>query len=188
VGVVADTRPYTDFMIRSTMAGGDVTPGVRRAVREVSPAIRLDVRPFDQTIRDGLLPERLMAALAGFFGCLAALIAAVGLYGVMSHLVSRRRNEIGVRMALGSTRAAIVAMVLRQGAKLLGIGCAVGSVLAMAGAGLARSLVFGLEPWSIGTIGLTSLLLAVVATAACCLPAVRAARLEPRDALRNEMR
>lgn len=183
-GLLPDPRPHTDFMIRSTT--GDVAAAVRRAIREVSPQIRADIRPFDQTIRDRLLPERLMATLAGFFGALAALIAAVGLYGVMSSLVQRRRSEIGVRMALGSTRVKILAMVLRQAATLLGIGCAAGSVLALAGAGMVRSLVFGLEPRSISAIGLTSLLLGVVATAACCIPAARAASVAPRDALRNE--
>jgi putative ABC transport system permease protein len=185
-GLVPDPRPYTDFMIRSTMPAGAVADAVRHAVREVSPRIRTDIRPFNETIRDRLLPERLMATLAGFFGVLAALIAAVGLYGVMSYLVVRRTNEIGIRMALGATRRDILAMVLAQAAKLLAIGFAAGSVLALAAGGLAQSLVFGLEPQSIAMVGLACVLLAFVAAAACYLPAGRAASVEPRDALRAE--
>jgi putative ABC transport system permease protein len=185
-GLVPDPRPYTDFMIRSTMPTVAVAAAVRRAVREVSPRIRTDIRPFSETIRDRLLPERLMAALAGFFGVLAALVAAVGLYGVMSSLVLRRTNEIGVRMAFGATRRDILAMALVQALKLLAIGCAVGSVLAFLAAGLARSLVFGLEPQSVGTVGLACVLLAFVAAGACYLPAARAANMQPRDALRGE--
>jgi ABC-type antimicrobial peptide transport system permease subunit len=127
-----------------------------------------------------------MATLAGFFGVLAALIAAVGLYGVLSYLVVRRTNEIGIRMALGATRRNILSMVLAQAATLLAIGFAAGSVLALAAAGLAQSLVFGLEPRSIGTVGLACVLLAFVAAAACSLPAGRAASVDPRDALRAE--
>jgi predicted permease len=185
VGVMPDSRPYADFMIRSTMPVEAVAAAVRRTIREVGPGIRADIRPFNQTVQDRLLPERLMATLAGFFGVLAALVAAVGLYGVMSYLVVQRTTEIGIRMALGASRRGVVAMVLARAATLLAIGCATGSVLALAAAGLTRSLVFGLEPQSIGTVGFAVVLLAAVSAAACCLPAARAASVEPRDALRS---
>jgi predicted permease len=182
-GLVPDPRPFTDFMIRSSQPVGAVAEAVRRAIRDVSPRIRTVIRPFNETIRRGLLPERLLATLAGFFGILAVLIAAVGLYGVISYLIVRRTTEIGVRMALGATRRDVLTMVLAQAARLVAIGCAAGSVLALVAARWAQSLVFGLEPQSVGTVGLACLLLAFVAAAACSVPALRAARLEPRTAL-----
>ena len=185
-GLLPDPRPYTDFMVRSAQPPSAVAEAIRDAIRDVSPRIRTEVRPFNDTIRTGVLAERLLATLAGFFGVLAVLIAAVGLYGVISYLVVQRTTEIGLRMALGATRRDILTMVLAQAARLLAIGCAVGSALALASAGLVRSLVFGLEPRSLATVGLACLLLVCVAAAACGLPAGRAARLEPRDALRAQ--
>jgi hypothetical protein len=133
-----------------------------------------------------LLPQRLLATLAGFFGVLAVLVAAVGLYGVMSYLVVRRTNEIGVRMALGATRRNIIALILSHAAKLLIIGCTVGSLLAFGGANWVQSLVFGLEARSIAPVGLACILFALVAALACYLPAACAAKVDPRDALRKE--
>jgi ABC-type antimicrobial peptide transport system permease subunit len=187
-GLVPDPRPFTDFMIRSTQPAGAVAEAVRRAVRDVNPGIRLDIQPYNETIRAGLLAERLLATLGGFFGILAVLVAAVGLYGVISYLIVRRTTEIGVRMALGATRLDILTMVLAQATRLLTIGCAAGSVLALVAAGWAQSLVFGLEAQSMGTVGLASFLLAFVAAAACSIPALRAARLEPRVALHGYRR
>ena len=103
---------------------------------------------FSTTIRDGLLRERLMATLSGFFGFLAAL-ATIGLYGVMSYTVVRRRNEIGIRMTLGADRREIVAMVMGEAARLVGWGLGAGLVLALAGGRAARALLFGLQPHDI---------------------------------------
>jgi predicted permease len=185
-GVNSDARPYTDFMIRSTLPAEGAIAAVRRALDEFGSGIQVEIRLFDQTIRDLLLPERLMAALAGFFGVLALAVASVGLYGVVSFMVIRRKNEIGVRLAMGATRRDILTLVLSQSGRLVAIGCAVGSALALAAAGLARSLVFGIEPRSVETIGLACGVLILVAAAACYFPALRAARVEPHEALRTE--
>ena len=99
-----------------------------------SPAILLSFRPFQDILRDGLLRERLMATLSGFFGGLAALLAMIGLYGVISYMVVRRRNEIGVRIAMGATRGDILGLVLREAGALLGIGLAIGAILAVVAA------------------------------------------------------
>jgi putative ABC transport system permease protein len=163
-----------------------VTSRIRNAVKEVSPSIVVDYRAFDETIREGLLRERLMATLSGFFGTLAALIAAVGLYGVMSYMVVRRTNEIGIRMAVGASRGNIVGLVLQEAARLLIVGLAVGAVLAIAAGYAAGSLLFGLRPTDAGTLAMAAALLAAVTIAASCLPAWRASRLEPVTALREE--
>ena len=104
-------------------------------------------------MRESLLRERLMATLSGFFGGLAALIATIGLYGVMSYMVARRKNEIGIRMALGADRAHVVRMVMREAAVLLAAGVAVGLVLSVIAARAATTLLFGLQPGDPATLG-----------------------------------
>jgi ABC-type antimicrobial peptide transport system permease subunit len=155
-------------------------------VGQVSPLIAVDVRPFEATIRDGLLRERLMALLSGTFGSLAVLIAAIGLYGVMSYLVLRRRNEIGVRMALGAPRSTVLTLVLGEAGALVTIGLAIGAAVSLAAGGAVKALVFGLEPQSPGIISLACALLALTGLAASYLPARRAANLPPLVALREQ--
>lgn len=183
---ILDPRTFTDFMIRSAVPPGSVSPAIRDAVAASSPLISTDFRTLESTIRDGLLRERLMAALSAVFGTLAALIAAIGLYGVMSYLVQRRTNEIGVRIALGARHGDILGMVLREAGTLLVIGLVVGSVFAFAAAPFAQSLVFGISAHDLRPVGLACLLLATAAIAASYLPARRAARLEPLTALRED--
>jgi len=132
------------------------------------------------------LRERLMATLSGFFGALAAVLAMIGLYGVMSYMVIRRTNEIGVRMALGARPLRILTMVLREAASLLGIGLAVGTVLAILGAMFARGLLFGLRPSDPKTVLMAITMLAVVAMVASYFPARWAAGVNPIAALRDE--
>jgi putative ABC transport system permease protein len=182
----AEPDSSAQFVLRFDGPLADVTSRVKHAVREVSPAITVGYRAFDETIREGLLRERLMATLSGFFGALAALIAAVGLYGVMSYLVVRRTNEIGIRMALGANRRNILTLVLREAASLLLLGLAAGTVLAVAAGNAAASLLFGLRPTDAGILGMAAALLAAVTIAASYLPAWRAARLDPITALRED--
>jgi putative ABC transport system permease protein len=110
----------------------------------------------------------------------------VGLYGVISYMVARRRNEIGIRIALGANRGDVIGLILREAWILVIAGLAIGSGLAVAGARMASSLLYGLkagDPW---VIGLSDVSLAAVALIASFLPALRAARLEPMNALREE--
>ncbi len=183
-----DTQPgpRAEIMIRSTVSLRDTASAVRSAVAQVSPAIGIDFRAFETTIREGLLRERLMATLSGFFGALAALIAAIGLYGVMSYLAARRTNEIGIRIALGADRRNILALIMRQAGALLAAGLGSGALLAIAAAGTARSMLFGLKPYDARTLALAAALLAAVTLAASYVPARRAARLDPMAALREE--
>ena len=127
-----------------------------------------------------------MATLSGLFGGLAALLATIGLYGVMSYLVARRKNEIGIRMALGADRAHVVRMVLREAAILLAAGVATGLVIAVVAARTATTLLFGLEPGDPGTLAMAAGGLGLVAMLASYLPALRASRLEPTEALRED--
>jgi len=133
-----------------------------------------------------LMRERLMAVLSGFFGGLAALLAAIGLYGVTSYTVARRRNEIGIRMALGATRGEVVGMIVRQAAFLLVTGVVIGSVLAIVAAQTANTLLFGLKPGDPMTLLTAIAGLAIVTMCASSVPALRASRLEPTEALRDE--
>jgi putative ABC transport system permease protein len=127
-----------------------------------------------------------MATLSGFCGILAALISAVGLYGVMSYLVVRRTNEIGVRLALGAERASIIMLILRQASGLLAAGVLAGGVATLALARTVSSLLFGLKPYDTLTLVEAVLLLTVVTAVASYVPAYRAARIEPLVAIREE--
>jgi predicted permease len=172
--------------IRSDLPPGEVIGAVKRVAAEKAPAAALDFREFGTIVREGLLRERLMAILSGFFGALAAVLAMIGLYGVISYLVVRRRNEIGVRIALGASRRDILSMVLREAALLLAIGVGVGAVLSVAAATTARGFLYQLSPGDPWTLAGGAALLAIVAGIASLVPARRAAALDPMEALRVE--
>lgn len=127
-----------------------------------------------------------MATLSGFFGGLAVILAIVGLYGVISYMVVRRTNEIGIRMALGANRSGILSLILREAGWLLSVGVGVGIVLSLAGARAAKSLLYGLTPYDPLTLVAAIALIAIVAVAASSLPAQRASKLNPMVALREE--
>jgi len=153
---------------------------------QINPSISLQFDTMKTQIRESLLRERLMATLSGFFGGLAALLATIGLYGVMSYMVARRKNEIGIRMALGAGRGDVVAMVMREAGLLLAGGVVVGVLLAVAAARAATTLLFGLRPGDPLTLAMAIAGLGVVAMLASYLPALRASQLEPTEALREE--
>jgi putative ABC transport system permease protein len=127
-----------------------------------------------------------MAAVSGFFGLLAALLATIGLYGVMSYSVERRRTEIGIRVALGASRGEVTQMVMREPASLLSIGLVTGTVLAMLCARTVSSMLFGLKAYDPLTLATALAALAISALMAAYFPARRAANLEPMTALRED--
>jgi len=176
----------TNIIVRSNAALGSLLGAVRRTVLGQNPEITLEFRVFHAQLRESLLRERLMATLSGFFGFLAVVLATIGLYGVMSYMVARRRSEIGIRMALGANRGDVLLLVLREAGWLLVAGLSIGTGLAVAAGRTASSLLFGLKPTDPATIGLSVALLAAVAIVASFLPAFRASRLEPMLALREE--
>ena len=141
----AHPDPFVQILVRSSAFLADLTSGIRSAVAEISSTIGIDFRALETTIREGLLRERLMATLSGFFGLLAALIATIGLYGVMSYLVVRRTSEIGIRMALGAQPEDVLWMVLKEALVLTFSGIAIGLPCAMACAHFVSSLLFGLK-------------------------------------------
>jgi predicted permease len=174
------------FMVRSTLPLGSLMAAVKKTVLDENSQISLQFQVFTTQVRESLLRERLMATLSGFFGFLAVALATVGLYGVISYMVERRRNEIGIRIALGANRANVLNLVLREAGVLLVAGLAIGIGLALAVGRAASSLLFGLQPNDPVTIGASVAGLAVVAIAASLLPAMRAARVEPMVTLREE--
>src|SRR6202020_1487132 len=113
-----------------------VIPAVKSAIAEVNRDVSLEFKTLAAQIDESLTRERRLATLSGFFGALALLLAMIGLYGVMSYNVARRRNEIGIRMALGAEQARVLSMVLREVAILIGAGLAIGVAAAMASARL----------------------------------------------------
>jgi putative ABC transport system permease protein len=173
-------------MIRSRASFDSLTSEVKRSFAELNPAISLGFASFQQNIRDGLLKEKLMATLSGFFGALAAILAAVGVYGVIAYMVARRTNEIGIRMALGATPGNVLSMILREAGLLVLIGAGVGLGLAVLGGETAKALLYGLKPHDPRMLSLAVLALGAVAIMASYWPAHRAARLEPMKALREQ--
>ena len=174
------------ILIRSSSPFAGLTPRVKQTIARANPDISIEFKSLQGMIHDELVGERLMATLSGFFGVLAALLATVGLYGVMSYMVARRTNEIGIRMTLGAGRGEITRMILREAGVLLSVGLGVGLVLALAGARAVGSVLFGLKPYDPLTLAAATALLAVVAVAASYLPARRATRVDPMIALRYE--
>jgi predicted permease len=163
-----------------------VINAVRDKLSVVSPAITFDFHVLHTDIQNGLVRERMMALLSGFFGALAALLAMIGLYGVISYIVAMRKNEIGIRMALGASRASVIGIIVRQTLILLGVGVGAGLVLSMAAARGANSLLYGLEANDPLTLFSAAAFLAAVALAASYIPAYRASRVDPMNALRYE--
>jgi hypothetical protein len=185
-----DQQPAELHDVEVRVAAG-ATPAVggalRRVIAEVAPDFPvLRVATMSEQIDQSLAPERAVARLAGFFGLLALLLAAVGLYGVMSYSVARRTNEVGLRMALGAPRAQVVGLVMRDTARLVAAGVAAGLVAAVATTRLAASQLFGLGAFDPVTVTAATLAMVAVAAAAGFLPARRAADTDPMVALRHE--
>ena len=150
------------MVVRSEMATASLTPAMTRAITEAAPGSFVTYYSVPGFIAESLKTEGLMASLSGFFGVLALIIAIVGLYGVMSYLVTRRRVEIGIRMALGADPHAVVRMVMTESGALVLIGVVAGVACAIIVSRWARSLLFALEPWDPSSLALAAGTLAVV--------------------------
>jgi len=176
----------TQILIRSNMPVSSLISAVKTTASGTNANLDVSFVVFHQMIEDGLLRDRVMAQLSGFFGVLAVLLAVIGLYGVISYMAASRRKEIGIRMSLGANRGSIVALVLSESLLLLAIGLTIGVVLSLAASRAAASLLFGLKPHDATTLVVATISLAAIALAASYVPALRASKLDPMDALRNE--
>jgi predicted permease len=178
--------PGLGMVISSTLPSAVISEDIKRALAAAHPEIRTRFFELQLVIRNNLLRERLLAILSGFFGILAAVLVMVGLYGVVSYLVTRRRNELGIRIALGSTRGRIISLVMSEAGRMLLLGTLVGALISLLATRGASSILFGLKSWDPATLAFAVASLAAVAALASFLPAFRAARLDPVQALRNE--
>ncbi|MFI5231839.1 MAG: ADOP family duplicated permease [Gemmatimonadales bacterium] len=179
-------RPIASYEVRTEGSPAALIPVIKAAATQISPGITLDFRTLSDQVSSSLSRPRLLATLSGFFGALALLLATIGLYGTMSYDVARRRNEIGIRIALGAARHRVLAMVIAEAGRLIVLGVAIGLLLALATTRFVSAFVFGLTPTDPATLTLASAVLGVVALAAALLPAWRAARVDPMNALREE--
>ena len=162
-----------------------VAAGITSALKEADPRIAVAFRVLDRQIEDTVVRERLLAMLSIFFAVVAALLALLGLYGVIAYGVTKRTNEIGVRMALGAGRGAVLTMILREAAVLITAGIAAGLVIALAAGKLAATLLYG-TPTSPVTLATATAVLVAAGLVASYWPARAATRIEPTVALRAE--
>jgi putative ABC transport system permease protein len=207
VGVVADSRadgidrapmhtmflpdtqgtPPSTLLVRTGGTTAGLIPHIVETIRQLDPNRPIDhVQTLEEIRDEAIAPQRLNATLIGLFAALALAIATVGVAGVLAFSVSQRTNELGVRMALGAGRSAILRMILGEGAAMALIGLVIGGLAAVPLSNLMNGLLFGIEPADPTTIVLAAMVLLVVAVSAAWVPARRATAVDPITALRGE--
>jgi predicted permease len=160
---------------------------LRGTIASLQPGIALvELRPLDHVVSDALGPSRALGTLTLLFGGCATLLAALGIFGVLSLAVARRRQELGVRMAIGATPASLLGLIARYGVGLAMVGSALGLLGALAGNRLIASLLFQIEPFDAPTYATVTVAMLAIAAAAALAPAARAARTDPARVLREE--
>ncbi len=178
---------FLSFAIRTSSNPSALIPSVRETIHALDPNIGIDaIAPMTDLEAASIARERFYAVMLGVFAAIAALVAAIGIYGVLAYAVAQRTQEIGVRMALGAQRWQVMAMVLRRGLALTAIGVMLGLIGAAAGTRSLQSMLFGIEPLDVWTFALVAAAFTVVAAAASFLPARRATAVDPVVALRHE--
>jgi putative ABC transport system permease protein len=180
------SQPGGRFVIRSSVRPDALAASMRSAVAGISPEIQYSFHFLERWIQESLLRERLMATLSGMFGALAVLLAAFGLYGVISYTVAWRTSEIGIRIALGADRAAVIWLILRETAFVLAFGLCAGFVLSLAAGRFAAIFLFGVNPQDPFLFAAAGISISVMAVAASYLPTLRACAVNPVIALRQE--
>ena len=178
---------YANFYVRTSLDEGAILPVIPKVMGELDPNLPVvNLKTMTQQVRENVFLDRFISVLATSFACLATLLAAVGLYGVLAYTVSQRTREIGLRMALGAEPRRVRAMVLRQVAIMTVIGGTVGLLASIWLGNLAGSLLFELNGYDPIVLVVSAVLLGAVAMGAGFLPALRASRVEPMQALRYE--
>jgi predicted permease len=183
---LAIVSKYTELAIRTEVAPGTMVAELRRQIAEINPHLAIgEFSTMSEAVEDSIGAQKLAAGVVGVFGGLALLITLVGLYGLLTYTVEQRTREIGIRMALGADRAAVITMVMRQALLLMALGATAGVCIALWSNRLLHSFLYGVtasDPWA---ITLTPLGLVLCGLVAAAVPARRAARLNPVDALRE---
>jgi ABC-type antimicrobial peptide transport system permease subunit len=181
------THFINGIMLVTNAAPGALEPLLTRALAEVDPNLTItSVRTMQQQIYFSFSEERAVASLAGLFGIVALLLAAVGLYGVTAYTVAQRTQEIGIRMALGADRVNVVQMVLAGASRRVLVGLVLGVPLAIGAGRLISAKLYGVSSWDPLALGIAALALAISAFFAAVIPARRAASISPMKALRTE--
>jgi len=183
---VTTAPPTMHIVLRTSLPPSTLAPSLERAVHSVNPSVPIvGLRDMDSAFGESIGQRRLLAQLLAAFAGLALLLAVVGTYGLLSFMVAERRREIGIRVAIGATRASIVGLVTTQGLVVVSIGLAAGVAGALALNRLLASLLFGVGPADPSTLAAVACTIAVVAALTCALPAWRASRVDPNVVLRS---
>ena len=185
---VAQTDWYLDSLeVRTSRDPAALVSTLRTAFREAEPRLPIDrIDTLDERVSRSMGQERMMTWLTGVFGGVALALACLGLYGTVSHAVTRRTAELGIRMALGADRAAVRWMILREALLVVARGLAVGVPLAFLGARALRNVLQGVDAFDLPSYGMAIIALVGIATVAAYLPAHRASRMNPVTALRAD--
>ena len=182
-----DPWPFMTIVVRGGPGSAGLANAMRNEVSVVDKDLPVpDIKTMDQLLADSVARRRFNMLLLGTFGGIALVLAAVGIYGVMSYTVTQRTREIGIRMALGATRSDVLKLVVGQGMSLALIGVGIGLAAAFALTRVLTSLLFAVGATDPATFVIISTLLAGVALAACLVPARRAMKVDPMVALRYE--
>jgi predicted permease len=178
---------FVSFVLRTTLDPSALSNSIRGVMREIEPTLPVfAIRTMDELFDGTVTNQRIMLTLLSIFAGLALLLAAIGLYGVLSYIVGQRTREVGIRMALGASAGSVRQLMLTQGLKLAAIGLGLGLVTCLAVARLTSSLLYGVSPYDPLSLAAVSILLVAIGLFSSWLPAHRATRVNPNEALRTE--